>query len=103
MNDRIVDSCLDKYKELLFRNAYSKIYEELSRMDRKFILAMAGFNEEVVPMKYISDALSKKPGYLSTYKQRLTESGVIRTGSYGSAEFVLPLFKEYLQEFQMAY
>lgn len=101
ITDEVVDSCLDKYKELLYRNAYSKIYEELSRIDRSFILAMAQCETDIVPMKFISDILKKKPNYISTYKRRLLDSGVIRAESYGNVEFSLPLFKEYLQEFHL--
>ncbi len=101
ISNHVIDSCLEKYKELLYRNAYSKIYEELSQMDRKFILAMTTFDANVVPMKYISDTLSRKPNYVSTYKRRLIESGVIRAESYGNVAFALPLFKDYLLEFHM--
>lgn len=101
ISDAVVDSCLEKYKELLYRNVYSKIYEELSLMDRKFILAMAACSETVVPMKFISDTLSKKANYVSTYKRRLIDSGVIQAESYGNVVFCLPLFKDYLIEFHM--
>lgn len=101
VTDAAVDSSMEKFKELLYRNAYSKIYEELSQVDRSFLLAMAACKEEVVPMKFISDTLDKKPNYVSTYKRRLMDSGVIRAQGYGTVEFSLPLFKEYLLEFHV--
>lgn len=62
---------------------------------------MAQCETDIVPMKFISDILKKKPNYISTYKRRLLDSGVIRAESYGNVEFSLPLFKEYLQEFHL--
>lgn len=99
VTEESIDSSMDKYKELLYRNAYFKIYEELSQVDRSFLLAMAKCKEEAVPMKFISDALDKKPNYISTYKRRLINSGVIQTQGYGAVIFSLPLFREYLLEF----
>lgn len=99
ITDEVIDSCMDKYKELLYRNAYSKIFEELSDMDRKFIIAMAGSDNDIVSMKYITDTLNKKPNYISTYKRRLIDSGVVHQEGYGNVEFSLPLFKDYLREF----
>lgn len=99
VTDAAIDSSMEKYKELLYRNAYSKIYEELSHVDRSFLLAMAACKEEAVPMKFISDTLDKKPNYVSTYRRRLMDSGVIQAQGYGAVEFSLPLFREYLLEF----
>ena len=101
VTDETVEVSMEKYKELLYRNAYSKIYEELSQVDRNFLLSMAECEENAVPMKFISDHLEKKPNYVSTYKRRLVDSGVIQAEGYGTVVFSLPLFKDYLQEFHM--
>jgi len=103
--DRVTDETLDavmyKYKEQLFRNAYSKIYEELSKVDRDFVLAMAAGDEDSVTMKEIAGRMGKKNNYISTYKRRLIDNGVIKAEQYGSVEFALPLFKDYLIEFRL--
>lgn len=97
----LINSVMDSYKEKLFRNAYTKIYEELSGVDRGFLKAMAISGEDSVPMKEISRRMGKNPGYISTYKRRLLDSGVIETAAYGYVRFSLPLFRDYLLEFQI--
>lgn len=101
VTDEAVEASMEKYKELLYRNAYSKIFEELSLVDRNFLVAMAKCDENPVPMKFISDLLEKKPNYVSTYKRRLMDSGVIQADAYGTVGFSLPLFKDYLLEFHV--
>lgn len=97
----VVDSVLYPYKEQLFRNAYSRIYEDLSGVDREFVLAMARAGEKTIAMKSITERMKKVPNYVSTYKRRLMEAGVVRADSYGYVSFALPLFDEYVREFRM--
>jgi len=97
---KTIESVMDGYKEGLFRNAYSKIYEELSSTDREFVRAMASSGKAQTSMQEIAEAMGKKPNYVSTYRRRLMESGAIAASSYGHVEFSLPLFDEYVMEFQ---
>lgn len=101
IDDGVINSCMDRYKELLYRNASAKIYEEVSQMDRRFMRTMAEYSDAVVPMKFISDTLSKKPDYVSTYKRRLIQDSIIQVQGYGNVEFALPPFKNYVIEFQL--
>lgn len=94
----VIDSIMDLYKENLFRNAYTKIYDELSDMDKKILNTMASLDTPV-SMKKLSDSLKKKPNYISTYRRRLLHSGVITSPSYGYVDFSLPLFRDYILEF----
>ena len=96
-----VDSVMETYKENLFRNAYFKIYEELSSVDKKFVDVMAMSEDTSVSMKYITEQMGKNAGYISTYRRRLIDSGVIQADSYGYVAFSLPLFDEYIKEFQI--
>jgi len=100
VSNETIDSIMDKYKEGLFRNAYFKIFEELSKMDQNFLLAMAKSENEYVSMKEMVDELNKDNNYLATYRRRLMEAGIINSPSYGHVEFALPLFKDYLVEFK---
>jgi len=101
ITDLTIDSVMNEYKETLFRNAYYKIFEELSTVDQKFVLAMAESPNEEVAMKEISKTMNQQDSYISTYRRRLIDAGVIQASSYGHVSFPLPLFKEYLQEFHM--
>lgn len=97
----VIESVRDKYEANLFRNAYAKIYEESSRIDRAFLKAMAQSDEYPVPVKHVVDALHKAPGYVSRYKTRLIDAGIIKSEAYGYISFALPLFGEYIKKFQM--
>lgn len=96
----LIKSVKDKYESNLFRNAYAKIYEESSRIDREFLKAMAESEEYPVPVKHIVDSLGKEPGYVSRYRTRLIDAGIIKSETYGYLSFALPLFGEYIRKFQ---
>ena len=100
---KVIDSVMDKYKENLFRNAYFKIYEELSSVDRDFLKAMATIDhaseKSSIAMKEVSGQMGKHPGYTSTYRRRLLNAGLIQVDSYGHIAFALPLFGDYIREF----
>lgn len=40
LDDQVLDQVLPTYRYQLYRNVYTKIYQELSPIDRQFILAM---------------------------------------------------------------
>lgn len=89
-------SVLPMYQTQLSRNAYSKMLEELSPMDQRFIIAMAKAPDYPVTTSYIGKVLNKKPGYIGMYRRRLLDSQVISTAGRGKIKFALPLFKEFL-------
>lgn len=95
-----IESVRDKYESGLFRNAYARIYEESSRIDREFLKAMAESEEYIVPVKHVVDALGKEPGYVSRYRTRLIDAGIIKSETYGYLSFALPLFGEYIRKFK---
>lgn len=101
VTDDVIDSVMDSYKQSLFRNAYSKIYDELSAVDQKFLLVMAKSGKDDVPMKEIVSGMNRKNNYISTYRRRLMDSGVITASTYGYVRFTLPLFRDYLMEFRL--
>ena len=98
---KIIDSVMDHYETGLFRNAYAKIYEESSHVDREFLCAMAQSDEYPVSFKFISKTMGKEAGYISRYRRRLMDSGIIYAESYGHVSFALPLFGEYIKKFRM--
>ena len=100
ITSEVIDSVMDRYETGLFRNAYAKIYEESSRVDREFLQAMAFSDEYPVPSKAIADTLAKEPGYISRYRRRLIDSGIIQPEGYGYLSFALPLFREYIRKFR---
>lgn len=93
----VVKAVLDEYKMLLYRNAYTKISESFSQMDKVFVIAMA-HNKGAVAMKKLVEATGKSNSYLSNYRARLLDDQVIQQSSYGYVGFCLPFFREFVLE-----
>lgn len=92
-----VNSVIDEYKMLLFRNAYTKISETFSQMDKLFVISMAK-NAGATAMKKIVEETKKTNSYLSNYRARLIDSQVIKQTSYGYVGFALPYFRDFVNE-----
>ena len=97
ITEKEVNSILDEYKMLLFRNAYIKISENFSQMDKLFVTTMAK-NAGATSMKKLVEETGKSNAYLSNYRARLLDSQVIKQTSYGYVGFVLPYFREFVIE-----
>lgn len=68
-------------------------WTNLSNGDRAFCRALALGNRSA---KAIAAFMGKKPNYVSKYKQRLLEQGVIEQDAYARLDFSLPGFKEFV-------
>lgn len=88
-----------EYQEMLYRNVYTKIYQSLSPMDRKFVKAMADYPEDAVPVSVIGKSLAKPKNYLSNYRRRLLDDQVIISKERGRVNFTLPFFKDFVLEY----
>ncbi|MCR5765786.1 MAG: AAA family ATPase [Treponema sp.] len=97
ISEKDIDLILDEYKMLLFRNAYIKISESFSQMDRLFVICMAK-NKGPTSMKSLVEQTGKTNAYLSNYRARLLDSQVIKQTSYGYVGFVLPFFRDFVRE-----
>ena len=97
VSEKDIDSVLDEYKMLLFRNAYIKISESFSQMDRVFVISMAK-NKGATSMKSLVTQTGKSNAYLSNYRARLLDAQVIKQTSYGYVGFVLPYFRDFVNE-----
>ncbi|MDR1861685.1 MAG: AAA family ATPase [Candidatus Ancillula sp.] len=81
----------------LFRNIHDLVWNELSHKDKEFIQSMAKNTGEVRTADIASD-LGVSQSYISTYRARLIDSGIIYQSSYGYVSFALPFMKEYIEE-----
>ncbi len=70
--------------------------EELSNGDKAFLRAMLT-DDDVVEINAIEKQLKKSSGYVSRYRARLIERGVIEPSGRGQVTFALPGLKEYLK------
>ncbi|MDR0199956.1 MAG: ATP-binding protein [Streptococcaceae bacterium] len=80
----------------LFQNVHEVVYNELSAMDQKFLKTMAEVGSSV-EISEISKAMGKKMNYISNYRARLIEAGVIEANSYGKVSFTLPYMHEFIK------
>lgn len=88
-----------EYQEMLYRNVYTKIYQSLSSMDRKFVKAMTEYSNSKVPINFIGKTLNKPKNYLSNYRHRLLDDQVIIAKERGYVSFTLPFFKDFVLEY----
>ena len=72
-------------------------YYDLSRGDIRFLEAMLEDGSES-RLTDIASRLGEGSNYVSTYKRRLVEQGVIGERGHGTVGFDLPWFEEYLRE-----
>lgn len=94
----LVSSTLDEYKVSLFRNVYTKIYSEMSAVDRKILKIIAHSPNAQISPKNLAQELGRTSGYVSTYRKRLLDDQVIRIDEGGQICFSLPYFKDFLLE-----
>ena len=69
-------------------------WANLSPGDREFCRVLAQGNRTAID---IAKAMDKKPNYVSKYKQRLLEHGVIEADAYSALSFSLPGFEEFVK------
>ncbi|MDO5445348.1 MAG: AAA family ATPase [Eubacteriales bacterium] len=72
--------------------------DEVSPVGLQFLQAMLK-DPEFSNISDIAKRLNKSSGYVSTYKKRLREQGVINEISRGRVEFALPMMRGYLPEY----
>jgi hypothetical protein len=90
-----LEQALINSKIELFQNVHALIMRELSERDRAFLFAMTDLPDEA-PIARIITTMGVTPGYVSRYRQRLADSGVIRAASHGKVKLLPPYMKEYL-------
>lgn len=78
----------------LQRQVFIPTWASLSNGDRVFCCSVARGNNTA---KSIASDMGKKPNYVSKYKQRLLEQGIIEQDAYANLSFSLPGFKEFVE------
>jgi len=70
---------------------------DLSPVDRTFLLAMA-HDHGPSGVETIGHRMGKSAGYVSVYRSRLIEAGLIAPAGRGRVDYALPFLREYLRE-----
>ena len=98
-DDHTIEDILPEYDQCLDEYVYSKIWSELSELDKKILLEISVSGEEKV--KEIREKLDMNSGLFSVYRDRLKRKGVIDTSEYGKITLTLPRFEEFDKTRQM--
>lgn len=91
----ISDEMMYEYDQLLADASYSKLWSELSDLDRQVLWAIAQNNGGKV--KDFREKLGMNPNKFNQYRRRLKNQGLIDTSQYGSISFALPRFAEFVK------
>jgi hypothetical protein len=89
------EEALVRSKVDLFQNVHELIFDSLSPIDKEFIFAMSA-DDGVSQFSDIVERMGKKKNYISNYRKRCLEAGVIKAAGYGMIEYTLPYMKEFL-------
>ena len=84
------------YRQYLEEYVYEKLWQDLSRTDRKVLYAMACTPGGAV--EQIRKALHMKSNQFTVYRTRLIRKGIISGDTYGVVRFELPLFEQFVLE-----
>ena len=71
---------------------YTQIFSNLSKQDKKFVLAMAQSSNERVTIKEIREKLDRPSNFIANYRRRLLDDEIIKATYYGEVAFTLPFF-----------
>ncbi|WP_076459132.1 hypothetical protein [Limosilactobacillus caccae] len=98
IDQAVVDKAIASSKKDLFRNAYERMYNDISKTDRLFLRAMAESPSAEIATQWIAKKLGKNKSYISVYRARLLEDQLIIAPQRGYVQFNLPFFKDFILE-----
>lgn len=96
IDQRLLDEIMPEYLLELDQNAYTKIFDSLSKQDRNFLYAMAQSGTNRVLIKDIREKMGRPSNFVANYRRRLLDDQVIQVTDYGEVAFTLPFFREYV-------
>ncbi|MCH3989667.1 MAG: hypothetical protein LKF01_01265 [Lactobacillus sp.] len=100
IDDEVLAKTIQASKTDLFRNAYEKMYLDLSNTDRAFIEAMIQAKSSLVSMKQLQAILHKPINYISVYRARLLDAQLINSPQRGFVQLSLPFFAEFVEKYK---
>lgn len=100
IDKQTVRNAVNLAKQDLFRNAYEKMYLDLSDKDREFIDILVDVNTSEVSIKTISKLMNKPKNYLSVYRSRLLDDQLITATRHGYLALTLPFFADFVKKYR---
>ncbi len=96
-----MDAVLQEYDDMLDESSYSKMWSELSDVDRQICRAIAESDDSSV--KSIREKAGINSNTFTVYRSRLKNVGLLNTREYGKVAFTLPRFANFIKERSMFY
>lgn len=93
--DKKIDDILPEFDQYLDEYVYSKIWSELSELDRKVLSVMSLYNDASV--KFIRETAGMSIEAFSVYRDRLKKKGIVDTKQYAHLTLVLPRFENFVK------
>lgn len=99
LDDDVLAKTIKSSKTDLFRNAYERMYMDISKTDRAFIAAIIKAKSPIVSIKELQDILHKPINYISVYRARLLDDQLITSPQRGYVQLALPFFDEFVKKY----
>lgn len=96
-DQKSLEDILPEYDQYLEEYVYSKIWSEMSELDKKIAFEMAVSGETRV--KNIRERLKMKSGQFCVYRDRMKRKGVVNCEQYGHLTLALPRFDEFVKTY----
>ena len=93
-NKSIDDDILNKLDAMLYDGSYKAIWDHLTGVEKKIIIATA--HEYEGKVKNIRKAVNMESNQFSPYREHLKDDGLINVDTYGEIHFTLPRFREFV-------
>ncbi len=87
---------LEQYKEELAEYVYDQMWFDITKVEKKIIVALAKSDSNKV--KDIREVTEMSSGFFGRYRDILIKKGFLIQTAYGYVDFALPFFKEYVLE-----
>jgi len=98
ISDKTISKIIDEYKYMLYKNVYTKIYSDLTNMEKTLVDIIAGSDDDNVSTAELIEKSGKEKGYISTYRKKLIDEQILTSPERGTVSFTLPYFKDYIIE-----
>lgn len=98
IDEQVMEQTFDAAKVDLFRNAYERMYMDISNTDR-FINAIVKAGTPAVSTSQLKAILNKPTNYISVYRARLLNDQLITSPQRGIVCLSLPFFAEFVHKY----
>lgn len=99
LDDEVLEKTIKSSKVDLFRNAYERMYMDISKTDRAFIDAIVKAKTDQVSTSQLQKILNKPANYVSVYRARLLDDQLINSPQRGYIQLALPFFAEFVIQY----